>query len=516
VRPGDRLRRLSLTVAADDETREAAKGIGRRTRRGLWWTAGSTIGVNAVRLVSFPILGRMLLPVDFGIAAAALTIVVFAQTVRDLGVGPALVQRRTITADQVSAGFNFAVVMGLALAALVFAAAPAVAWFYDQPELTSIVRVLAVLFLLRGVASVPQALCQRAMQFRAIAIIDFVSFAAGSGLSIGLAAAGFGAWALVYGYLLEAAIATVAVFALAPQPLRRRPPWRELRELLRFGAGNTVSDVAGYFAYHGDYMVVGNRLGAERLGFYNRAYDLMRIPSVLFSNLAAGVLFSAFSRIQDDPDRLGRALRRGLFAAAVVLMPASAAFVVAAPEVIAILLGEGWHDAVLPFQILAVSMLARTSFRLGLIVARSAGDVVAMAICNILYAAMIVGGAFAGSAWGITGVSVATSIAVFVNFISFTHIGLRHTTLTWAGFLAVHAEAAFATALAVVALVPSVGYLRDLGAHELVIAACAGMVCAVAVAVALALGLRRSQPDWRWLWTGVTSRLRRRPSRMVP
>jgi O-antigen/teichoic acid export membrane protein len=495
-------------AAGSDAVDPAVRGLGKKTRRGLVWTLLSTVGINGVRVITLPILGRLLGEVDFGLVAAALTIVLFAQTVRDIGIGPALVQRKTIEREHVEAGFTFAFLMGLALTALVFFTAPLVARFYGRPDLEPMVQALSPLFLLRGIASIPQAMCRRELHFRAVAAIDFVSFFAGSALAVGLAASGAGPWSLVWGYLLEAAIATAALFWVRPQRFTLRIHWTHLKQLLGFGVGNTIANFAAYFAYQGDYMVVGNRLGAAQLGFYTRAYELMRIPSAVFSNLAGWVLFSAFSRIQDDPERLGRALRRGSFAAAVLLVPPSAALVVLAPEFVRLLLGSNWGDAVLPFQILAVAMLSRTSYRLGWNIARATGDVGWVTACNVIYGVMVIAGAAIGARWGITGVAVSTAIACVLNHVMFSHLALRHTTLTWPQLLACHGEAVLVGAATLAAVWPTAVALRGAGLGVVPVLLGASAAGVAALAVVVAWRVRTGQPDWVWLWGGLTDRLR--------
>src|SRR5205085_1544764 len=101
-----------------------------------------------------------------------------------------------------------------------------------------------------------------------------------------------------------------------------------LRELMRYGTGETVMQITSTIATQGDYVVVGRALGDAPLGFYTRAYELVRFPANTFNSIVGSVLFPAMSRLQDDPVGLGESFRRVLFATSLVLMPASAVFVI--------------------------------------------------------------------------------------------------------------------------------------------------------------------------------------------
>ena len=114
----------------------------------------------------------------------------------------------------------------------------------------------------------------------------------------------------------------------------------------------------------GDYLVVGRWLGSSSLGLYTRARKLMGAPASLLGGMLDDVLFPAMARVQDDLPRLGLAYRRGVSLVALTMLPLSALLMVLAPEVIAVALGPQWLGAVVPFQILAVGLLLRTSYKM--------------------------------------------------------------------------------------------------------------------------------------------------------
>jgi PST family polysaccharide transporter len=476
------------------------KGVGKKTLRGITWTLVGQILSNLLRIVVLAVLGRLLSPAEFGQVAAGLTVITLAQALRNVGVGLALVQRRDLEPAHVEAAFSFSVLFALFLSALTFLGAPAIGDLYDIPESVPILRALAVMFFLRGVASTSSFLCQRDLSFRAMTIADTAAYVAGSVISIAFAFRGAGAWSLVAGYLVEAAFGCVALLYIRPPPLTLRLRWRPLRDLLGFGGGHTAAAFANYFANQGDYIVVGRYLDAAALGFYTRAYELIRYPSVIFNNVFGTVFFSSFSRMQDDPVRLGQAFRRVLFVNAVLLLPMSAGLIVLAPEAIRLLMGPGWDSAVLPLQIMALSMMFRTSYKAGAIVARSSGDVLKIAGWQVVYAVMVTGGALASVRWGITGVSCTTALAVAASFLALSRLGLRRVTLGWRRLAGAHVPGLVAAALVVAGALPVALLLRGQGAPAAAVAA-AGVAAGCAGPAAYFLfSFRRRHPDWVWAW----------------
>ncbi|HEU0030811.1 MAG TPA: lipopolysaccharide biosynthesis protein [Kofleriaceae bacterium] len=474
-------------------------GLGKRTTHAMTWTAAGAIVSNALRLVMLAVLGRLLAPEDFGVVAAAMTVILFVGLLRDFGLGLALVQRPELEREHVEVAFTITALQGVILTGLVALAAGPIADFFEMPHATSLVRALSLLFLLRSLSIVPNFMLQREMQFRALTIIDVVGYIAGSITSVTLAYLGNGPWALVWGYCVETLVNTAQLFAAYRTPIGLKFHRRHFRELLGFGIGKTVSQVGNYFATQGDYMVIGRMLPKTDLGLYQRAYELVRFPATVFTTVAGKVLFSAFSKVQDDPERMGRVLRRSTFGSAIVLMPASAGLIVLAPEVIHLLLGGKWSGAIWPFRIMAASMMFRTTYKLGAMVGRSAGEVMTIAKWQWFYAAAVVGGAAVSVYWGILGVACTTSLAITLQFCSMYRIGLKMTNLRARDIVAAFVSpVVFSLAVGGVTWVTA-EVLRNAGASYLIVAAVATVTGSATFLVLVLGGIRRGHGDWGWL-----------------
>lgn len=484
--------------------------MGQRTRRGLSWNLVGAVATNGTRIAVLAILGRVLTADDFGIVAAAISVNVILLGIRDVGVGLALVQRKELTPGHVSTAFALSTYLGIGLSALIALAAPWIGDWYGMPAATNVMRALGLLFVIRGVSTTSRMICQRDMNFRAIAVIDASTFCLGSATSIGLAILGWGPWALVAGYLVEEVLATVLYLVVKRPPFSLVIHRERLRELMSFGAGQTVVQICGIAATYGDNIVVGNGLGAAALGFYTRAYDLIRFPSIVFSTVVGSVLFPALSRFQDDRSRLGASFRRITFVNALVLFPASTALAILAPETIRILMGPGWEDAVLPFQILAATMLMRTTLKLGSVVATAAGQVNAVAIMQVCYMLATLGGAAVTVRWGLSAVATAIAVAITAVGIASNYLAIRVSDLTWREVIAAHLPGLALSGLVALACLPLTGALRAAGQPVVLIFV---VVALVAVAICLAatvIGIARRRGDFGWLRDEL-GRLRRRP-----
>lgn len=484
--------------------------LGGKTRRGIGWNILAAVATNVVRVASVAILGRLLSARDFGIVAAVVAVTALATVVKDIGVGAALVQREDIDDDHIGTAFAISVYLAGGLGLVLVLIAPLIGRFYDMPEVIDVLRAMSIVFVIRGVASVSTMLCLRDLNFRRVALLELGAYVAGTATSIVLAATGVGAWSLVIGYLVEATLAAGFYLALRPPKLVLRIHKERARELLGYGLGQTVFQISSALANQGDNLIVGHTLGRAALGFYGRAYDLVRFPANVFTSVVGNVLFPAFSRMQHDPVRLGRAFLRTLFGNAFLLLPTSMLLIVLAPEAIRILLGPGWDEMVWPFRILTASMLCRTSYKAGAIVARATGDVYAVAVVVTIYAAIVVGGAAIASRWGITGVAISTTTAIIAAYFLLSYVGMRRSDVTWTQFVAVHGLGA---AIAVVVLAgcwPLAHALRAADVHYVAILAIVSVAAGLLATGGIVLGLRRGHADLVWLRDTVVGAVTRR------
>ncbi len=486
-------------LEAHDKSAAATAAVGAEMRRGLSWTLIGAIVTNALRVVILAVLGRELTSSDFGVVAAATSVNIILYGIRDIGIGRALVQRKHLEPGHLRTSFAVSTYIGIGTSLLLVLGAPAIAGFFNIESSVNVIRVLGTLFAIRGFSATSRMMCERAMRFNAIAIFDTGSFALGSVVAMVTAVAGAGPWALVLGYLVEELSSMVCYVAAAPPLLTLRVEGDRFRELMSFGFGQTVTQIMGMLATYGDNFVVGHVLGAKDLGFYSRAYDLIKMPSFVFEAVVGRVLFPGLSKLQDHRDRVGEIFCRVLFANALVLAPASAALIVLAPEVIRIMVGRGWESTVIPLQILAVTILPRTSYKLGAIVTQAAGHANAMAVAHTVYMACVVGGAGISIRWGIIGVSITTGLAILVVFTHCTILGMMVTRTRLIDVVRAHVPGLALAALVVVVGLPLARSLRSHAfAFPLVVAVC----LAAGIAVCVGLGgvwLARGRGHFAWL-----------------
>jgi O-antigen/teichoic acid export membrane protein len=406
-----------------------------RTLSGMMWVAWGGGTTAVLKLFVMVLLTRLLAPADFGVLGAALIVIGFSLTFSQMGLGPALVQRPVLQPQHVSTAFFASTGFGLLVAGLVWVAAPLIAAFFRMDALAPVVRVLALIFPIAGMSTVAENLIQRDLRFRLLANADVAAYGVGYGLVGGtLAFLGKGVWALVGAQLAWVLVRATILLRASPPILHPRPSWACFRELMTFGVGQSAARIGAFLADQADNLVAGRWLGATALGLYSRAYQLMAVPTVFLGDVLDRVLFPTMARVQDDPRRLASAYLQGTGVLALVTLPAGVVAAVLAPELVTVAFGPRWVALVPPFQVLALGMMFRTSYRMSDSLSRAAGKVYRRAWRHGLYAILVFLGAWVGHYWGVTGIAIGVLGALFINYLVMANLGLSVAQTSWLRF----------------------------------------------------------------------------------
>jgi PST family polysaccharide transporter len=324
--------------------------------------AAATVVAQGIRFVlqfgSQVALARLLVPADFGLVAMVTPVVGFLQIFGDMGLLLATVQKATISQRELSGLFWVNLAVSAALALLVVACSPGVAWFYGEPRAEGVTACLGALLLLGGLSAQPMALMNRTLRFVPLAAIDIAGAVSAAAVGIAAATSGLGYWSLV---VMQAANAlTVLVLAWVVAGWRPSRPRRVagIVSLLRFGGHVTAFNVVNYFSYNLDNVLIGATWGEAPLGLYNRGFRLMLVPIMQVVLPFARVAVPLLSRLHDSPEKYRAAYAKMLRAALLATTPGIAFAIVMAHALIVTVLGQRWEAAAPIFAWLGVCALA--------------------------------------------------------------------------------------------------------------------------------------------------------------
>lgn len=306
------------------------------------------------------ILARILSLEDFGLIAGVLAFTGFADRFKDLGLPMSTIQREQISHQQVSTLFWINAAFAAALAVLAAAVAPAMAWFYKEPRLVTVTVVMSLTILAGGLTVQHQALLRRSMRFTRLAGIEVIALLLGATAAICAAATGARYWSLVLMQVVTCLITLGGVWIFCPwrpgAPVRRSG----IRPMVAFGGYLSGKGLLQYTAKAIDKMLVGRYCGADSLGIYSKAWQLLLLPVQQLSMPLTGVAVSTLSRLQNDPRRYRDFVHAGIQILVFFSMPLVVFLFVAAEELVLAVLGSAWMAVVPLFRVLAPAAMLGT------------------------------------------------------------------------------------------------------------------------------------------------------------
>jgi O-antigen/teichoic acid export membrane protein len=334
---------------------------GRSVRGGLL-TLSSQGGQFVLQSVSTVVLAHLLTPADFGLVAMVTAITGLAQAFADLGLSEATIQHPEIDHQQITNLFWINTGIGLLLTCVTAAMAPLFVKFYHQPSLRQITYVVSITFLSGGLRVQHDALLKRQMRFAALAFRDVACYVVAVPVTIIMAYRGAGYWAIVALPLILNATQMVLSWVLVPwiPGLPRRSA--KVRSLITFGGSVAGSYLAFTLTRSTDNVLIGWYWGANPLGLYSRAMNLLLLPVRQLGAPARSVAIPAFSRLHDDSERLARFFLRTANLIMWITAPIFGFLFVAATPVIVLTLGAKWREAAPVFQLLAIRALGQLLF----------------------------------------------------------------------------------------------------------------------------------------------------------
>lgn len=325
-----------------------------RAVKGAAWSALQSWGGSLLAIVIFTILARLLAREDFGLLALAMGFVTVAEILMRQGLGPALIQRQDLRPEHLDTAFWVSVALGCALALMTVAAAGVVARAFDEPRLAPLLRWLSLYFIMAGLANTQIAVLTREFQFKSLALRQLVAVSAGGAVGIGMAAGGMGVWSLVGQLLALNAVGVVALWTASDWRPGGRVSVQRFRELFGFGAGVMGVDALTVINSRGPDLLVGYFLGAELLGLYNAASQILTLLARMLMQSVSVVALPTFSRIQHDLEQTRNAYLTAVQVSCLVAFPLFAGLGVLAPDLVVIVLGAKWAASVPVVRVFAV------------------------------------------------------------------------------------------------------------------------------------------------------------------
>jgi PST family polysaccharide transporter len=388
----------------------------KRTFWGAVWNSLSSVSLTGLNFIVTAILARLLTPNAFGVMGMIQTTIALINMMNQFGLAPAIIQGENLNQKRLSSLFWFNMLVGIVMTAIVFFSSELIALFFNQPELSNLLKLISFVFTIVSFSFIQQSLLKKEMKFKELFNINIIATISYGMITIVLALNGLGVKSLVLGYIIKNIVKTVLIIVFN----RWKPDFifdfKVIKDLLHFGVYVFGSSILNYFNRNLDYLLIGRFLGSEALGYYTLAYKLMLVPVRKIAGVINETFLPAFSEIKYNKKVIKKYYLKVLNLIALLTFPLMGGLYIVAPEFILSVYGDSWIPVIILIQILSITgALQSLGTTAGTILFSQGKSDIAFkwnifSVFNLAIAMII------GLNWGIIGVAVGVSIFNLYGF----------------------------------------------------------------------------------------------------
>ncbi|GGZ56795.1 oligosaccharide flippase family protein [Mesonia mobilis] len=252
---------------------------------GVKWTGLSSTTIAGGSFLLILLLTRILSKSDFGLFALVNVVVGFSAEFVDIGISQAIIQKSKITSKQLSSLYWINIGLAILVFLVVFLSSGLIADFYESPQLSLLLKWISLSFLFTGLGAQFQALFQKEMLFKKMAVIDVIAFIGYVGSTLLLAYQGYGVFSLVWGNLIRSALKSL-VSLVCGWSLHQPKLYFNLKEVkyfLSFGSFRTGSFLVNFLSSQLDSILIGKFIGVSELGVYDVFNEVSKGQSSVYN-----------------------------------------------------------------------------------------------------------------------------------------------------------------------------------------------------------------------------------------
>ncbi len=331
-----------------------------RAAKDVVWTAMGIIATNLFSLVVRLILASLMLPDEFGIIGIAAVFTGLVQTINELGMSAALIQKSEseMTDDHYSSAYWMNQLFSIFLFLLmVIVVSPLAASFYDIPELKMVIIVLSIPIIIKPLVFIHNIKLTKKFKFKNIAITQIVGSVFGGGLSITLAYLGFGIWSLVLLGLFQVVISIPLYWFFERWKPSIAFSFSAIKSIFSFSLFVFLKSLLTYFSGNIDYLIIGRLMNDYYVGVYTLAFTLTDIFRRNIMSILNRVLFPYYSKVKNDKTLVKKMYLKVVKYNTAVIFPIMVGMMLVSKQFILTFYGGDWSFAITPINILVGSVI---------------------------------------------------------------------------------------------------------------------------------------------------------------
>jgi PST family polysaccharide transporter len=382
-----------------------------KTISGAGWSGAGNIARQAFQIITLMVMARFLSPEVFGTYAILMIFVQFMNIFGSMGIPQVIIHLDNPDQRMLSSVFFLNMVVGVVLFICLYFLARPIAMFFGNSEITHLLQIIGIIFIITSLTLVQKALLEKSMLFKNVIIIETISIFVGSATGIVFAVIGFGIYSLIIMSLLRPTLLSIGLWLNSSWRPSFQFSLHDIKKVWNYAFNLTGFSIINYFARNADNFLIGKFIGSSGLGVYSIGYKILLYPIENISGILVRVLFPAFSKIKYDNIRFKSAYVNSISYIAIITFPVMAGLFAVSSTFVPVVFGDKWVGLGKLLMILApIGMIQSVVTTVGSIYTAK-GTTSLMFKIGGLNALITVLSFVIGLPYGIHGVAIAYAIA---------------------------------------------------------------------------------------------------------
>ena len=329
-------------------------GFFKKTASGLAWMGLLRVMTRILVFVKLALIARLLGPTQFGIFGIVTLALAFLEITTETGINTFLIQGEGKIKDYINTAWVMSIIRGLIITIIIICLASYISIFFKSPESRNLLILVSIVPFLRGFINPAIIMFRKELKFHKEFYFRFTSFFIDSIVSVSLALYLRTAESLVWGLVAAAFTELLISFLVINKRPRLSINLQKARKIISRGKWVTMSGLFEYLYNEGDDIIVGRILNTTSLGLYRVAYKISTLPLTEVTDVIRRVTFPVYSKISFDKERLYRAYLKSAIFVTVLVIPFGLIIYYFSEQIVNILLGSGWEEAVGIIKVLSI------------------------------------------------------------------------------------------------------------------------------------------------------------------
>lgn len=330
------------------------EGLRNKSFLAVVWSFADSFIASGISFVIGIVLARLLMPEDFGLIGMVTVLIAFASVFVDSGFSVGLIRKLKCSNVELSTAFYFNITISIILYIALFISSPLIASFFNQPELSKIIKIFGLILIIDSFAIIQRTLLIREIDFKRQTKISFISAIIGGIVGIALAFTGYGVWSVVFQILSKQFVNCILLWLSS----QWRPQFIFSTDaflgLFKFGSKMLGSGIIVSIQNNIYYFIIGKYFTAASLGYFTRAEQFNSIVTGNLTGTFERVFFPVLSSMQDNNHRLKYNLKKTLRTSFFITYYFLILLAIIANPLVVFLIGDKWLPSVPYLQLLCI------------------------------------------------------------------------------------------------------------------------------------------------------------------